>query len=198
MAKEALKQVFLSASIPLEGRDPRFFATADVIAIRDSVRALASIVIPKGQLIWGGHPAITPLIRYVLQRMNGDVKQHVRLYQSKFFEKFFPEDNYSFEDIQLCDASDSREKSLEKMRTDMIANNKFSAAIFIGGMDGVLEEYEMFTKYHPGVPAFPIASTGAASKLLYDEYWKGEKRDVRLESNYAYMSLFQDLFKEFI
>ena len=65
MAKKNLNQIFLSASIPLPERDPIFYQTADFIAIRDAVRALATIVIPKAHLVWGGHPAITPLIRYV-------------------------------------------------------------------------------------------------------------------------------------
>ena len=37
MAKEQLKNIFLSASIPLKERDPKYFDSADIIAIRDSV-----------------------------------------------------------------------------------------------------------------------------------------------------------------
>lgn len=40
-----VKNIFLSASVPLEERDPKYFKTADVIAIRDSVIALASAVL---------------------------------------------------------------------------------------------------------------------------------------------------------
>ena len=46
----AIKNIFLSASVPLQGRDPLFFNTADVIAIRDSVIALASTVLSHEEL----------------------------------------------------------------------------------------------------------------------------------------------------
>ena len=88
MAKQSLKKIFLSASIPSPDRDRQFYDTADIIAIRDAVRALATVIIPQAHLIWGGHPSITPLIRYVLGRMNAEIKTHVTLYQSAFFRKY--------------------------------------------------------------------------------------------------------------
>jgi hypothetical protein len=42
--------VFLSASVPLPNRDPEFLATADVVAIREAIKALVGEVIPKGYL----------------------------------------------------------------------------------------------------------------------------------------------------
>jgi len=42
MAQKQLN-IFLSASIPVIGRNEKYFNTADTIAIRDSVLALASI-----------------------------------------------------------------------------------------------------------------------------------------------------------
>lgn len=51
MAQKQLN-IFLSASIPMLGRDERYFKTADTIAIRDSVLALASVALPKYKLIW--------------------------------------------------------------------------------------------------------------------------------------------------
>ena len=55
-----VKNIFLSASVPLPERE--YFGTEDVIAIRDSVIALASAVLanPDYHLIWGGHPSVTP------------------------------------------------------------------------------------------------------------------------------------------
>ena len=54
--------VFLSASIPDKDRDPKYYETADFVAIRDAVIAIATVVVPEYRLVWGGHPAITPLI----------------------------------------------------------------------------------------------------------------------------------------
>lgn len=38
-----IKNIFLSASIPLQKRDPQYIETADIIAIRDAVIALSLI-----------------------------------------------------------------------------------------------------------------------------------------------------------
>jgi len=51
MANEHLNNIFLSASIPYPERDRKFYDTADIIAIRDSVRALATVVIPNANLM---------------------------------------------------------------------------------------------------------------------------------------------------
>ena len=63
MAEEQLRNIFLSASIPLPERDPKYIDSADIIAIRDAVTALIDVVIPEYRLIWGGHPSITQIGR---------------------------------------------------------------------------------------------------------------------------------------
>ncbi|MCX5468107.1 hypothetical protein [Acinetobacter nematophilus] len=190
MASE-LKKIFLSASIPLSDRDFKYIDTADNTAIRDAVVALARIVLPKAQLVWGGHPSITPLIRAVLQKQNLSVKEHVKLYQSNFFAKLFPPENTYFEEIIRTDALPDRTASLALLRKKMIVENSFCAAIFIGGMEGVEEEYRLFRASHPHTPVFPIASSGAASKILYTE---NQFEDERLLTNFCYLPLFDELF----
>lgn len=196
MAKKTLNKIFLSASIPYADISPQFYNTADILAIRDSVRALAAVVIPRAHLVWGGHPAITPLIRHVVERMEVKWKNHITLYQSKHFEKDFHEDNFAFENIRLIEDFGERDGSVFQMRKSMFSENKFSAAIFIGGMDGVIDEYKMFREYHPHALAIPIASTGAAAKILFDEFQSN--KDDRLINDYAYMALFRDLLADFI
>ncbi len=186
--------VFLSASIPIEERDKRYFVTADFIAIRDAVRALATVVIPHSKLVWGGHPAITPLIRYVMNRMNTNVREHVTIYQSNYFRKFFPVDNFDFEDIRIIPESSTRDSSLLEMRNAMIRQNDFRAGIFIGGMEGVEEEYFIFKEAHPKALLLPIASTGAAAQMIYENTYP--LPDSRLKNDYAYMALFKSLLKE--
>lgn len=196
MAKKTLSKIFLSASIPYADRDPQFYDTADVLAIRDSVRALAAVVVPRAHLVWGGHPAITPLIRHVVERMTGEWKNHITLYQSRHFEKDFPEDNFSFENIQLTEDFGERNESVFQMRKIMFSENIFSVGIFIGGMDGVIDEYKMFREYQPNALAIPLASTGAAAKILYDDFQNN--KNERLIRDYAYMALFRDLLADFI
>ena len=36
-----------------------------------------------------------------MERMNFDVKSHISIYQSLFFEERFPKDNFAFENIIL-------------------------------------------------------------------------------------------------
>jgi hypothetical protein len=183
--------IFLSASIPYKDRDPKYYTSADVIAIRDSVRALATVVIPNSKLVWGGHPAITPLIRYVLNTMNKSVNTHVTLYQSDFFKANFPIENGTFENLIRIVENKDRDSSLLDMRSAMFKENKFSAGVFIGGMDGVEIEYEMFKSIHPNAILLPIASTGAAAKIIYEK--NKSLFDKRLLTDYSYISLFKEL-----
>jgi hypothetical protein len=196
MAKDNLNKVFLSASIPYPDRDKKFYDTADIVSIRDAVRALATVVIPKAHLIWGGHPSITPLIRFVMDRMNIDLKKHITLYQSLFFEEYFPPDNFAFENIMLTEKRNNREESLELMRSKLINENEFKVGIFIGGMEGINDEYLMFKERHPNALILPIASTGAAARILYEN--QPQAYDIRLMNDYAYMALFRDLLNDYI
>lgn len=155
----------------------------------------ATVVIPKCTLIWGGHPAITPLIRYVMGKMDTNLKEHVTIYQSDFFRKFFPEDNGFFENIEITPINKDRDSSLLDMRNAMMSNN-FKVGIFIGGMEGVEDEFSMFREMHPNALVLPVASTGAAAKIIYDSFIV--RPDERLMNDYAYMSLFRDLLKQYL
>ena len=187
-----MKNIFLSASIPLQERNPEYIETADIIAIRDAVIALTTVVLPHHRLIWGGHPSITPLIYYVMERLNLNIQEHITLYQSIFFEETFPKDNNNFKNIVFTDIIDNDiEKSLLHMRNRMLDESEFSAGIFIGGMKGVEEEFDMFVEKYPNALVLPIASTGAAAKMIYDK--KLSDKNERLLKDYAYMSLFQEL-----
>ena len=70
MVKDGVKNIFLSASVPLPDRDPKYIETADIIAIRDAVIALVTVALPNHRIIWGGHPSITPLIYYVMDKLD--------------------------------------------------------------------------------------------------------------------------------
>lgn len=193
MAKQELKNIFLSASIPLKERDEKYFDSADIIAIRDAVIALTTVVLPKHRLIWGGHHSITPIIYHIMQRLDLNIQKHVTLYQSLFFEKHFPEDNNKFENIIFTENKFEKDASLLLMRKRLFTENTFVAGIFIGGMEGIEDEFKLFRELQPQAFVLPIASTGAAAKILYEEYLTIIERDIRLLNDYAYMSLFQNL-----
>ncbi len=183
--------IFLSASIPLPDDDARYLDTADIIAIRDSIRALVSVVIPSGQIVFGGHPAITPLIRLIIRGMTPDVNQHITLYQSAYFRRDFPPETAEFEQTRIIEAIDTdEEESLMQMREAMIGGHDYDAGVFLGGMNGVEREYEIFRRRHPNKPAYPIASTGAAARILFYEHARDQ---VELLADLRYLSLFRRL-----
>ena len=193
MAEKSLN-LFLSASVPVAGRaDGKYLATADIIAIRDAVIALASVVLPHYHLIWGGHPSITPLIANVLRHSDNEVNSSVTVYQSGYFVKEFPEENKDVEHIVVTESLGDRGNSLELMRRRMVIENDFAAAVFIGGMEGVEDEYKMFVENHPDAKVFPVASTGAAALILYEA--AKDMFDERLKIDMAFASLFKDLLK---
>lgn len=193
MVRGELKNIFLSASIPFKERHEKYYSTADIIAIRDSVVALTTLVVPKNRLIWGGHPSITPIIYYILEKFELEVQNHVKLYQTKFYEKIFPIENRGFENIEITEDLGNLQSSLQLMREKMLGDNKYGAGIFIGGMEGVEDEYKMFVELNPDALVLPIASTGGASKIIYDNYTVKNNINKRLLDDYGYMSLFQDL-----
>ncbi|MBC3995177.1 hypothetical protein H8R20_06140 [Morganella morganii] len=189
-----MNKIFLSASIPLADRHPKYFQTADVSAIRDAINALAKVVIPNAILVWGGHPSITPLIRLILEKLEKDTSKHVVLYQSEFFRKKFPLDNDQIEDIKITrEIRGDMERSLALMRQEMIGGNNFVAGIFIGGMEGVEDEFNLFKQCNPNALLLPVATTGAAALAIYQE--SPETYLKELITDYAYMSLFTKLLK---
>lgn len=192
-----MKAIFLSASVPLPERHERYHLTSDVIAIRDAVRALATVVLPHAELHWGGHPSITPLIRVVAQDIGVTDAAHVHLYQSAFFSKILPTDNAAFERYVLTNEAPegdaTRERSLAAMRQTMIGATQFDAGIFIGGMEGVEEEFDLFRQLNPNATLLPIASTGAAAQLIYERERLALNLPETLITEYSYPTLFRRL-----
>jgi hypothetical protein len=145
------------------------------------------------QLVFGGHPAISPMIRLQLAQTGARVGDHVVMFQSRFFEREFPEDNAAFEHVELVDAIENdREQSLRRMREMMLAG-PFNAGLFIGGMEGVEEEHKMFLQLQPDIPAFPIASTGAAAAMLFERDKDLQKNHPELRDEISYLTLMRDL-----
>lgn len=179
--------IFLSASVPLPDRDRRFFETADILLIREALKALVEVVLPIGRITCGGHPAITPLLAvFVRDAQLGP--ERLTIFQSGFFEGVMPAENERFADVRIVRAVEGdRERSLRVMREAMIASRRFTAAVIIGGMDGILEEVAIFSQVHPEAPILPLASTGAAAAIVYQQ----GRYDAELATDLTYPSLFR-------
>lgn len=188
------QRIFLSASVPLPSRDAVYFNTADVIAIRDAVRALTIVIMEeKAQLVFGGHPAILPMVRLQIAQTGIPVGDRVIMFWSRYFERVFPDDRTAFERVVITDAVENdKNKSLLFMREQMLAGS-FRCGIFIGGMNGVEDEYAMFRQMHPKTPAFPIASTGAAAGRIYEADHQLGSRYPELLDEISYLTLMRNL-----
>lgn len=177
--------IFLSAGVPDPKRGPEYAATADTVAISAAVSALVYITLGRRLLVWGGHPAITPMIWVVAQEVGVDYGGWVRLYQSQYFRDEFTEDNNRFQNVTYthCVAED-REKSLLAMREQMFSENSFKAAVFIGGMGGILDEFELFRRLQPYAAVVPVVSTGGAT-LQVAERLRDVAPDLREDLDYV-------------
>lgn len=183
--------IFLSASVPDLRRAPEYARTADPIAITAAVTALVYVTLGRRILIWGGHPAITPMIWVVAESMGVDYGKWVKLYQSKFFGDEFPEDNERFDNVIFTEpVENDRGESLRFMRERMFRDQTFEAGVFIGGMAGIIEEFEMFETLQPNARALPICSTGGAA---IDAASRLRATPKELWDDFDYVSLFHRL-----
>lgn len=173
-----MSAIFLSASVPVVGRGD-YYKTADPYLIQFAVRELVIAVISKLKIVWGGHPAITPMILAICQDLNVSYSDRVILYQSRFFENQFSQENTQYDNIELVDAvPDDREASLWNMRSAMLSRPDLKAAVFIGGMEGVEVEYQMFKEQHPEARVLPVAAPGGAARELAMRMYGSEAEEL--------------------
>jgi SLOG cluster3 family len=162
-----VEAIFLSAGVPDPKRGPQYAKTADTVAITAAVSALVHVTLGRRLLIWGGQPAITPMIWVVAEAFGLDYGSWVKLYQTRYFEDQFPEDNERFRNVIYTEVVEGdRQKSLQAMRERMFTEHRFAAAVFVGGMGGIIDEFDMFQQLQPESLIIPILSTGGAALEL--------------------------------
>src|SRR3546814_12964819 len=82
--------IFLSAGVPDPKRGPQYAATADTVAITAAVSALVHVTQGRRLLVWGGQPAITPMIWVVSQEIGINYGQWFRLSKSRLSKDNIP------------------------------------------------------------------------------------------------------------
>lgn len=175
--------IFLSAGVP----DPsakHFMGDGDTAAISASVSALLYVALGRRPIVWGGHPAITPMVWAYAEGLSVDYSKWVTLYQTAYFEDYFPEENERFKNVVITEAiAGDRERSLEAMRRRMLSENSFEAAVFVGGMRGIFDEYHLIQELAANAKILPIGSTGGAAAALASEV--RADRDLSEELDYV-------------
>lgn len=161
-----MRELFLSASVP-QPEGGRFFDDADPFLIQFAVRELVTAVLGRRKIIFGGHPAITPMIWAVCEDLGVSYAAGVVIYQSRFFTEWFPEENARFGNVEYVDGvAGDREASLLRMREAMLSRADLDAAVFIGGMQGVMDEHAMFERFHPNANMIAVSAPGGAAREL--------------------------------
>ena len=179
-----MSAIFLSASIPVAGRGT-YYEDADPFLIQFAVRELLVVALGRRPIVWGGHPAITPMVWSVCEDLGVQYSQSVLLFQSKLFQVDFPQENERFANVRYVDAvQNDQERSLLYMRKSMMEGD-FEAGVFIGGMNGVEEECELFMKLHPHAKVVALGSPGGAAKRI------AKKRDEDMD-RVDYLRLFTE------
>jgi hypothetical protein len=159
-----VKSIFLSASIS----DPtdKKAVPADPLMIHAAVRSFLALVLGRRRIVWGGHPSITPMVRAACSNLSLDYLDCVTLYQSEFFLEKFPRDNDVFRDIIIVPKGVDKKASLKAMRTAMFKENEFESAVFIGGMAGITDEYQLLHTLQPDSTLVPLFGTGGVASQL--------------------------------
>ena len=138
---------------------------------------------------FGGHPAITPLVWEVAKDYAPvEFKKFIRIYQSSFFIGKTPREVDFFNNIVWTEKQIDISHSVELMRKQMFSENDTDTVVFIGGMNGIVDEYNMVTRIYPQVKVLPMATTGAASKQLYNDL---KLTNTDLSDSYSYVSVFK-------
>jgi hypothetical protein len=163
------RSVLLCASFP-SGERGKAVIPYDVNAIADAVTAMTrAILAANGRIAFGGHPTITPLI--LLIASNRNERQLVDVYQSEWFDnEITPEtrrlESLGYGKIHWTKRGESLGSSLTTLRKVMLKESNPLGAIFVGGMDGLFEEYGLFHREYPERPCIPVRGPGGAASRL--------------------------------
>ncbi|MEZ4401320.1 MAG: hypothetical protein R3B06_14940 [Kofleriaceae bacterium] len=173
--------VFLSASIPTDMEYPdgdRHRATARPAMIRDVVLAVTRAALRSGTgLVFGAHPSISPMILAVAREFRPP-RPPIRVCVSAFFAGAYPAATLELADGKLGTLTEipaapvrgpDRARSLAVLRAEMLATPGLVGGIFVGGMDGILDEFTAFWSRPGGrLPAYVFGQPGGAARDLFE------------------------------
>lgn len=224
--------IFLSASVPYPKEFPPHLqfrqernridvASAQPRRIFSAVSYLARFAFQRGyDLIFGAHPAISPMVLDLARRMLTDPQKRVTCFQSKYFPvDKIPVPTWDLErlgygeilwtEAKPPDESDranpdsAKDRSLTWMRQLMVSHPALVAAVFVGGMDGLDEEAALFQKeWGDRSIRYAIPTTGGAAQRLFNddpEGFSGRPNSglrATLEKELSYPLLMERIFDD--
>jgi hypothetical protein len=198
-------RVFVSASIP----DPeRWDGEFDALEITDAVVSLARAFLTAGaRLVTAAHPTIAPLLLYVAAELPDVTRERIIVYQSRLFTDVLPPATRRFEDegfgVMVWTPavpgedpdSANRSQSLDIMRRQMLGEAEPDAAVFIGGMSGIRDEWELFGEVCPGRPRYALAYPGGEARSLADSQLTD---DVALSASLSSSRIYPTVWRQVV
>ncbi|MFD0913884.1 SLOG domain-containing protein [Methylophilus luteus] len=161
-----MKSIFLSASVPFNNRGT-YYVKADAQLILNAVREFVLTFTPKYQIVFGGDPALTRIILSIFEDLGIDPANSIVLYQSSFFDGSYPEENRNFNNVIITNGNPgNHNESLLKMRRQMLSRKDLVGAVFIGGMEAVETEHQIFKYFHPNTEVMSVISPGGGALNL--------------------------------
>ena len=187
IAEAAGRSLFVSASIP----DPeRWEGEFDALEITDAVVSLARVFLTAGwRLVTAAHPTIAPLLLYVSAELQEEGDRRIAIYQSELFGDILPTATRRFEALGIGEIVWTKavegdrplpgewDRSLEVMRRQMLTETRPDAAVFVGGMHGIPDEYALVSELRPECPRYAIGHPGGAARVLVDQQPPSAIRD---------------------
>lgn len=167
-------RIFVSASFP-SGPRGEAFRPYDSAAVAEAVTAVThAVLLSGGRLVFGAHPTVSPLVLLVARELRRP--EVIEIYQSEWFEDRVPQEtlNLAEEGFGVLrwtpavpgDDADDVTPSLHRMRDEMFGDGPLAAAIFVGGMEGIFDEYDRLAAHQPSTPRLPLLAPGGAARRL--------------------------------
>jgi hypothetical protein len=202
--------IFLSASVPYRREHPphitgaarerlvalnqRYLDSAEPARIRSAVVAVTRTMLMQGmRLVFGAHPAISPMVLSAARDVKGPPGS-ILIFQSEYFESQLPDSTLelaSWESGILVFTpviragkikAAWRSPSLTRMRELMVSVPNLLASVFVGGMEGVSQEAEVFRQHNPAARMYSVASTGSAALELWHQDTRAHSGTLSLPS----------------
>ena len=163
-----MKRVLLSASFPSgdRGQSVAPYRPGD---IGRAASAVAEAVLRAGaRLVFGGHPTISPLVLQIAGRLRAG--NQVEIWQSDWYlDAVTPEVlrlvEHEHASLRRVKRGSDEPSSLARLRDRMLKGD-LTASFFVGGMEGIADEFRLLGRLHPTTPAFLFVEPGGTASRL--------------------------------
>ncbi|MDX1956937.1 MAG: hypothetical protein SFU98_00090 [Leptospiraceae bacterium] len=169
------RYIFISASFPSKEQGVEYLQDFVPMLTMDAVSAISREIFQAGgKIVNGGHPTILPFMYSIGEEFKSKRKKDfplISVYQTEYFRDkqtisskklsknkigefiWIPESDNPPQEEKA-----KREDALAIMRNAMYEHKDIVAGIFIAGMKGIKDEFDLFQKSYPEKPFYVIGS----------------------------------------